>query len=80
MEAMSPWDRTWLDHMDLTHKRILVADNAVSAYKIDVLCTMMAGYDMVHEGVFESPADEASRLWKEDRIGFRTSLFPTGRP
>ncbi|RHN79281.1 hypothetical protein MtrunA17_Chr1g0175621 [Medicago truncatula] len=79
MEAMSPWDRVWLDHTNLTHKRILVADNAVSAYKIDVMCTMMAGYDMVHGGVSESSTDEASRLWEEERISFRTSLFPTGQ-
>ncbi|KEH41726.1 hypothetical protein MTR_1g054270 [Medicago truncatula] len=76
---MSPWDRVWLDHTNLTHKRILVADNAVSAYKIDVMCTMMAGYDMVHGGVSESSTDEASRLWEEERISFRTSLFPTGQ-
>jgi hypothetical protein len=65
MEALLPWDRAWLDDLDLNQKRKLVADSAISAYKTVVLGTMMAGYEIVPGYALESPADDMSRLLEE---------------
>lgn len=51
--------------MDLNQRQKLVADSAISVYKIVVLCTMMAGYDMVLGGIPECSIDELSRLLEE---------------
>jgi len=42
-----------------------VVDSAISVYNTIILCTMMADYDMVPEGVSKRLADEMSRLLEE---------------
>jgi len=65
MEALSPWDRAWLGRVDLNKRRKLVADRAISAYKTVVLCTMMAGYEMVPRDALKRPTDDMSCLLEE---------------
>jgi len=79
MEALSSWDYAWLDRLDLTQKRKLVVDGAVSAYKTVVLCTMMTGYEMVSRSAPERPKDDMSCVLEEgEKKASRSHCFPPG--
>lgn len=65
MNVVTPCGWVFLDRMDLVERRRMVADGAINAYKTVVLCTLMAGYDLVPGVAPECLADDLSRALEE---------------